>query len=301
MALVANLEAGFGAGGFDLSVSVTGMGGALDGATIPPVSVDEDALTRIIDGLESPDLADLGAAISAVVSDLGGIVDLLPGAGDLLGPLQVLLDAAQLGSTLPDLAAALAEIDSTRSGNGIAVLVAAIHAGSGILTNPTATSLTDLLESAVPGFDPGGIAALVGSIADGAEVLIGLVGALMSIESVTRDLVAGFDVTASFLDQGRIQLDLTRLSGWAATDALVDLVIGIDPDDIGIVDLVAGPLIDYAITVRRLGEAVVTSMAWGEATLVGLDLDGLVARLGEATAQVTSSGYPITLSAFYKW
>ena len=289
MALVANLEAGFGAGGFDLSVSVTGMGGVLDGATIPPVSVDEDALTAIIDGLESPDLADLGAAISAVVSDLGGIVDLLPGAGDLLGPLQVLLDAAQLGSTLPDLAAALAEIDSTRSGNGIAVLVAAIHAGSGILTNPTATSLTDLLESAVPGFDPGGIAALVGSIADGAEVLIGLVGALMSIESVTRDLVAGFDVTASFLDQGRIQLDLTRLSGWAATDALVDLVIGIDPDDIGIVDLVAGPLIDYAITVRRLGEAVVTSMAWGEATLVGLDLDGLVARLGEATAQVTSS------------
>lgn len=285
MALVAQLEGSFGAGGFDLSVSVTGMGAACDGATPPTLALDTDDLTSIVDALRDPDLSALEGAVAAILPRIGELVSLVPGLDALVAPLTAVIDLARAATSTRDLGVLLAGVDASRDGaTGAAALLDSIGSGLDLVAAPGIAPIADLLAQAVPGFDVQELTASIRTALDGIRSVVGAVGSLMAIEGVTRELVAGLDLTASFLQPSRIDADRARLAGWAASDALVGLMIGIDPDDPALVDLVAGPLLDYAVTLRRFTGTVTTGMAWADATLAGLDLDATLTRVADATA-----------------
>src|SRR5262245_26709780 len=92
MALSATLEGSFGAGGFDLAASFTGIGSIFSGVDLPSLSLD---------GSGSPDLGEFSVdGVTGVVGDLegviGGALDGFPDVSELLGPLGSSLSVLQL-------------------------------------------------------------------------------------------------------------------------------------------------------------------------------------------------------------
>lgn len=289
MALAADLQASFGEGGFELSASVSASANDLDAVDVPAPVFDADAIGTIVEGLASGDVDALTAAVGSVTSELTAAGDLVPDLPGLLGPLEPAVTALQLaGADLGSLHDRMTGIDAGRAvdpglGGGIDALVAAITSGASLATDPTVRELAGLLGG---GVDLSAVAGHVTGPLDGMASLVRLVGGLMAVESAVADIDVGVDVVGSFLAGGRIRADLDRLLAWADSGAVVDLLVGIDPDDPAVVDLVGRVVLDYTATVRGMAEAVVGGMAFGDATLAGLDLGGLAARLDEATAVV---------------
>lgn len=289
MALAANLQASFGEGGFDLSASVSASASDLDAVDVPAPVFDADAIGAIVDGLATGDADALTAAVGSVAGQLAAAGEVVPDLAGLLRPLEPAVAALQLaGADLASLHGRMTGIDAGRAadpglGGGIDALVAAIASGASLATDPTVRELARLLGG---GVDVGAVTGHVTGPLAGMASLVRLVGGLMAVESAVADIDVGVDVVGSFLAGGRIRADLDRLLAWAASDAVVDLLVGIDPDDPAVVDLVGNVVLDYTATVRGMAEAVVGGMAFGEATLAGLDLAGLAARLDEATAVV---------------
>ena len=290
MALVANLQASFAADGFDLDVTVGGVGGQLDATAVAPISLDTGALSAIREQLSAPDLQGLAASVGGAAGSLGSVTGLVPDLGALLRPLGPALSTLALAGADPaglaGLGATVRGLDSARTGSGIDAVLPAVTAAAALSDHPAVRGLTQIVTRAVPGLDLQAPAAAVTGGLAGVAGLVHLVGGLMAVESITRDLTAGVATTASFLDAGRIEAGLAQLDAWVDSGAVVDLLVGIDPDDPGVVDLVAGVVETYVSTVRELGSAVVTGMAFGEATLAGLDVPELVARVDEASALV---------------
>src|SRR5215217_5158480 len=95
MALSANLEASFGADGFDLGASFSGIAGLFTGVDLPALSLD------------TPGTVDLGdvsldgvlGAVGDVSGVIGGALDGFPDVMRLLGPLQSGLAVLDLAGT----------------------------------------------------------------------------------------------------------------------------------------------------------------------------------------------------------
>src|SRR4051812_22004454 len=92
MALSANLEASFGADGFDLESSFSGLGGIFSGVALPSLSLDASG---------APDLGGLSLdGVAGSLGDLdgviGGALDGFPDVTALLGPLEAALSVLRL-------------------------------------------------------------------------------------------------------------------------------------------------------------------------------------------------------------
>jgi hypothetical protein len=284
VALAATLDASFGEGGFDLSVTVATSAGDVEAVDVPAASFDSDAIEGIVAQLAAGDLDGLVGAVTTAAGELATAGGLVPDLAALLQPLQPAIGALQLaGTDLTGLRARLVGVDAGRTDGGINVLIAAVASGASLAEDPTVRQLAALLGG---GLELGAAAAHVTGPLSGIASLVRLVGGLMAVESVVGDIDVGIDVVDSFLAAGSIGVDLDRLLGWADTGAIVDLLVGIDPNDAGVVDLVSRVVLDYAATLRGVADAVVTGMSFGDATLAGLDLAALATRLDEASAAV---------------
>jgi hypothetical protein len=275
MPLAVDLEARFGAGGFDLVVGIKGLGGLIGGVTVPTLS------------LHAPETVDLDALstdrVLGTVGDLEGIVggalDGFPDLAGLLGPLDGALAALDLvGRT--DVNELLAELEAALRPPeaGLADLVSAT---TGLGAVPGVRAVTDGLGAL--GLDLRAPGALLSGAAGGAVSLLQLVGALMGVEATSAEIDRRLALAAELLAADRL-LALTgrvRSGGGAALAGLLD---GVDPDDPGVVDIVAAPIEAYAGTVRELVDASVRGLAFAEATVVHADFDALVTELAVATA-----------------
>ena len=281
MPLSATLGASFGAGGFQLDASFSGLTDVLEGVGLPTLSFagDLDAID-----LESFDLSDVIGSMSTVIGRLDSVVGTLPDLDVVLGPLR----------------AALAMLDLVASGE-LPDLVTSFETAIG----PTGTGLPALFETAgrlgdIPGvqpvidiFAPLGLdlrapGALVGGPSGGLISLIQLVGALLGVETASREIDERAELAVGLLAAPRIA-GLVAVVGQATAARLADLLDGIDPNDATLVDIVARPIETHLADVRELLDLLVRGLAYAEATLVDADLPELVGGLTLASVALSSS------------
>src|SRR5439155_15032858 len=111
-----------------------------------------------------------------------------------------------------------------------------------------------------------------GDTIPGVVALVRLLGALMSTDALTRELAATASSIQAMLDPPAAEAALAQLRS-AATTNLAELIATTDPNDPVQVATVVQPVAAFAGTIRTAADRLVGGMAFGEATLVGADLD----------------------------
>src|SRR3954447_13544821 len=188
MALSANLEASFGADGFDLEASFSGLAGIFGGVDLPSLSLDASG---------SPDVSGFSLdGVSGALGDLdgviGGALDGFPDVTDLLGPLRSGLAALELVGNA-DLAGLATQIETglVPQSAGLAELVAT---ATGLGSLPAPRALAEVL--AAFGVDLRAPGALLGGTAGGIVSLVQLLGALLGVEAATAEIERRIDLSA---------------------------------------------------------------------------------------------------------
>jgi hypothetical protein len=274
MGLSANLEASFGADGFDLDASFSGIAELFTGVDLPALSLDTSGTVDLGDvSLESV----LGA-VGDVSGVIGGALDGFPDVTRLLGPLQSGLAVLDLAGT--DFGALGLELETglRPPEAGLAALVG-VTAELPTLAGPRA--LVDGL--AALGLDLRAPGSLIGGAAGGVVSLVQLLGALMGVEATSAEIERRIALSADLLDAERLLALIGRVRA-AGGASLAGLLEGIDPDDPGVAEIVAGPIEVYAGFVRELVDLIVRGVAFAEATVVHADFSALALELGLATA-----------------
>jgi hypothetical protein len=280
MPLTADLQTSFTSGGFSLEGAFDDLGSLLTDVGLPSLDLDVSV---------SLDVQGLGTdGISEVVGSLGGnlasISGALPDVEQLVGPLQLALRVPELLAGF-DLEALVAELEASVDPDGPG-LVALVQATQGIGALPGIGSVGDLL--AALGLDLTGPSRLLGRTGQGVVSLAGLVGGLLAVEAASRRLETQAVLAADLLDAERLVglVGRVRASGGPA---LASLVTGIDPDDAGLVELVAPPIQTYAALVAELSGALVRGLAFAHATAVDADFGALVTSLTAASLPLTAT------------
>lgn len=287
MPLTANLEAEFGAGGFSiggaLNVSATDLGSV----AIDPVAIDEGALTGAATALADVDVGSITGALETTLGAVAVAVDGIPGFDDLIGPLNTALALADpiLSGTAGSAIGAVEGVVVDDGLSGLAALEARFAAVDAIRTDPSVDALLGLLGGVLPGdVDVGGTIGDIGSRAAALRGLVRLVGGLMSVESRSRELRELADMVATMLRPGDFAAAVARLEVLAGATGLDDLLVGIDPDDADLVEIVAPPISDFTRALRTSADVVVRGMAFGDATLAHTDVAALFARFDDGLA-----------------
>jgi hypothetical protein len=283
VALSANLEASFGADGFDLEGSFSGLAGIFSGVDLPSLSLDTSG---------SPDLGGFSlGGVSGAVGNLdgliGGALDGFPDVTQLLAPLSSALSIPELvGGT--DFAGLAAQLESglVPQNAGLAELVSAAN---GLGSLPGLPAVTGGL--ATIGVDLRAPGALLGGTAGGIVSLVQLLGALMGVEATSAEIERRISLSADLLGAERLAALIGRIHA-AGGASLAALLTGVDPDDPGVADIVAGPIEAYAGLVRELVDTVIRGVAFAEATVVHADFAALTAELALATAGLQESALP---------
>ena len=281
MPLTANLSASFGENGFDLGASFAGLADLFGVAGLPTLSFAADA-----DGL---DLSALGldaitASLTSVLDGLGGVTGALPDLDAVLGPLRgalSILDVVGSGD-LPALVASL-ETAVSPTGTGLPAL---LEAASRIGEVPAVRTVLDVVSPF--GLDLRAPGALVGGPAGGLISLVQLVGALLGVETASREIDERVHLAIELLSADRIAGLIANI-GTGTGARLAGLLSGIDPNDAHLVDLVARPIEEYLADVRELLALLVRGLAFAEATLVDADFPALTAGLSLASVALSSS------------
>ena len=281
MPLTARLDASFGADGFELDVSFTDLTDVLGTVSLPTLSFRGDLGDLDVSSL---DLDDIVATLSDVVSRLGGVVDALPDLDAVLGPLRAamsLLDIVADGG-IPELVTSF-ETAIGPNGTGLPAL---LDAAGRLGEMPAISSVVDLV--APLGLDLRAPGALVGGPAGGLVSLVQLVGALLGVDTASREIAGRAQLAVGLLSADRIA-GLVAMIGNGRSRQLADLLVGIDPNDPTLVDIISAPIEAHLADVRELLDLLVRGMAYTEATLVDADLPELVAALDLASIALSSS------------
>jgi len=280
MALTAELEASFTADGFDLASAFADLGALFGDVDLPGLDIDISVSVGV-DGLGT---GGISGSLGGVIGGLDSIVAGLPDLDAVLGPLQLAVRLPELLAEL-DLDALIAELSAAvvASGPGLAPLV---EATASIGSLPLVGSLADLLGAL--GLDLRSPGTLIGGTAGGIVALLQLVGALLAVEAASRAIEARATLAADLLGAERLTGLVARVRS-AGGPHLATLLVGIDPDDPGLVDLVGSPIQTYAGLVAELTGALVRGLAFAEATVVDADFGALVTGLGAASVALSAS------------
>jgi len=281
--LSADLEAGFTADGFDLAAAFGDLGDVLGAVGLPSLDIDI-SVSLAVDGLGTDRIA---GALASLTGGLDTIVGGLPDLESLLGPLQAAIRLPELVAEL-DVTTLLADLSAAiaPAGPGLVPLVAA---ASSIGDVPLVGSLGDLVGAV--GLDVRAPGAMLGGAAGGLVSLAQLLGALLTVEAVSRTIDERAALTVDLLSAERLAGLIARI-GASGGARLADLLTGIDPNDAVIVDLVARPVEAYVGLVAELSDSLVRGLAFAEATVVDTDFAALVVTLAVASAALTEAALP---------
>jgi hypothetical protein len=283
--LLDTLTTSFTSGGFDLSSAVSGLGSAAGSITPTGVDLDQGALSGIGQRIGGGDFGSIGSTVTGVLGQASSVAAGMPQSGALVQPLaDALGKASTLATANPrDLLQLFEQAAAAGDGSlGMTALAGPIAALSSVRSNALVATVIQLLTSAVPG----GLAldqtiSQLGDQATGIAALVRLVGALMSTEALTREVATTTQTIASMLDGGGADGALAQLAT-AANASLVDLIAGASPDDPDEVAAVVPAVAAFADAIRAAADRLVGGMAFGEATLVGADLDSVAAGVTQA-------------------
>lgn len=295
MTLAVNLSASFTSGGFDLQGTVGGLGSVMAAASPVPVSFDVSSTSSITDLLAHADTGAIASLIGPLVEHISDVVPGFPDIGPLFGPLHSALSVFEL-ATSGDLEALRQRVDDAGlpalgTDIGLPALQASIKGLSALASDPTVHGVLDLVRPALPSFDLGAPGALLGGPAGGLVSLIQLIAGLMAVETASRE----FERMAALVEA---MLHTDRINGLLATlrtttgPGLAQLLTGVDPDSVAVVDAVTAPVVSYVDNVRTVADLLVRGLAFGEATLVHADFTALAARLEAGTLLLSESALP---------
>jgi hypothetical protein len=284
--LLDTLTGQFTSGGFDLSTAVSGLGTATGGIAPTGVSLDQGSLGQIGQQIGGFDLGSIGSSVTGVLGQASGVASGMPQGDSLLAPLSGALGrASALATANPhDVLALFEQAASAGDGSlGMSALAGPLTSLQSIRSNALVAMVLQLLASAVPG----GLAldrtiTQFGDQAAGIAAAVRLVGALMSTEALTREVSTTAQTIAGMLDSTGADGALSQLST-AANASLVDLINAANPDDPDQVAFIVPPVAAFADSIRAATARLVGGMAFGEATLVGADLQTVADGVTQAS------------------
>ena len=294
MALADQLESSFGAGGFDLDTVFGGLQSTVGSLTLDAPALDTGGLGQTQSLLSSVSFAAIAESVQGVVDIGGGSLGGLPLVGDLIQPVSALLDSAEglagadAGGLLQALQAAVAPVPDLPP--GLAGLESRLAGLRALESDASLTGVLDLARQLLPQAPDlsGTVSALAGHGA-GVKALIELLGGLMAVESVARELGGLTDLVSQHLDGEQARAAIARLRLWTDGGALGGLLDGIDPNDPAAAEAVARPVREFALAIEDAAGLLVRGMAFGEATLVHADLAGAIGKLQEASRLLLQS------------
>jgi len=273
-----SLDATFGDLSLDVSVEVSGF--------------DLEALQAVVEIVEAVDSGSMESAAGPVLELLADVVDQFPLVDDALAPLEAVLALAGslTGTEVTDAVEAATTSVPDDLLSGLPALDQRFATVAGLRSNPSVESLLDLASPLLgDGFDLDGSIGTVGTHLGAIRELVNLVGGLMTIETASSDLRRLTELAAGMLVPSEIESArraATRFEG----AALADLFVVIDPGDGALVELLAGPVGDYSLALRRLAAVIGRGMAFGEATLAVADVEALAGRIDAGSALLSETG-----------
>lgn len=269
--------------------NVGGPAGTLQGIADPtPAS----ALTDVNAQLGAIDLGSITGAVGVLTQNATAIVGSLPIAGDLVKPVTdalATLESLTTNSDIGDLQARLSKLLTDLSGilegpreNGV---LGALHSAATALGGAKeGTLIKDLIQSLTAS---SGVTIPSVPITDAIQALDGtvrVVGGLMVLDAVTTDVERLTRLMAARLDPRALDRDLTALETSLSFDGgeLADAMDTVAAADVARVQQVVGAVVAVAGALDRISDEYSASMGLGEATLVYLDIDQLLAELDAA-------------------
>lgn len=281
MTLSADLESSFGANGFSLDAAFDDLGNLLTSVGLPSLDLHM-GVSLNVEGLGTDQIS---GVVDALEGHLASITTALPDVEQFLGPLRLALRVPELvaGFDLDQLTADL-QAAVAPDGPGLTALVAST---TRIGSVPAVQSLSGLLGAL--GLDLTKPGTLLGRVANGIISLAELISGLLAVEAASRRIEERATLAADLLSAERLTGLIARLQATGGTN-LADLLVGIDPNDPGLVELVATPIQGYAGLATELRDSLVRGLAFAEATVADADFGSLVAALtaGGATLAVAS-------------
>jgi hypothetical protein len=290
MALVAEIGAKLDTGA--LVSTLTGrLTAASDGLDdLEPPAADAE-LTGAGNASASIDFASILASAGPLTGQLEGLIAAIPGAGDALGPITERLAlvenllGADLESQISQLAGQLGGILEGEDESFVNVLTRFADA---LADAPQGAVLKGLFEQLL---GAGGVSLPAGLLAlpDIVPALTGAMrsfGALMSLETLLAEAERLTGIMARQLDTDWVSQLAAALEACLAGDgaSLAQFVAGVDTNNPAEVAAAVAAIDQCAGRLRELATVVGDGMAFGEATLVYLDLarlQGEVARVAE--------------------
>lgn len=290
--LLDNLTSSLGTDGFDFETAFSDLGGALTAVAPSGASLDQDALGGIGQALGGSGFGAIGTSVSAVLEQAGGLGGSLASPASLVQPLTgAFAGASSFASADPRSLLQLFE-DAASTGDGtqgLAALAAPLGALSAIRSSPLVASALQLFATLVPGgLQLERTIDAAGGAAPGVVALVRLLGALMSTDALTREIGGTASSIQAMLDASSAQAALAQLRAGGGA-GLPELIAAPDPNDPAAVAAVAQPVAAFTGGIRGAADRLVRGLAFGEATLVGADLDAVGEGLTQAARLLDES------------
>lgn len=283
--LLDNLSSSFSSDGFDLGTAFGALGQTVSGIAPAGASLDEGALGRIGQGLGQGGFGAIGSAVTGVVGQASGLAGSIAAPDKLLQPLTGAFSGASTFATADPRALLQLFEDTAATGDGslgLTALAGPLSALAGVRSNPLVATALQLFATAVPGgLQLDRTVTAFGDVVPGVVALVRLLGALMSSDALTREVASTASSIQAMLDPQSAEAALAKLSAAAGT-GLPELIAAADPNDPIQVATVAQPVAAFADAIRVAADRLVRGMAFGEATLVGAELDAVAAGLTQA-------------------
>jgi hypothetical protein len=283
--LLDSLTGSFGSGGFDLRTTVGGLSSAATGISPTGASLDQAALGQIGQRVGGGDFGAIGSTVTGILGQASSISGSLPRPTELLQPLSGALSTASTFISVDphDVLQIFEQSAASSDGTvGLAALAGPFSALAAVRSNPLIATALKLLTGPLPGGLPlDRTIATLGDQGAGIAAAVRLLGALMSTEALTRELATVAATIGGLLDEGAADSALGQL-GAAAGTGLAGLIAGASPDDVDQAAVIVPQVTAFADALRLASDRIVTGMAFGEATLVGGDLDSVADGLTQA-------------------
>ncbi|WP_164018129.1 hypothetical protein [Pyxidicoccus trucidator] len=272
--------------------SLTGPTATIEGATAP---APDARLGEVSQGAARVDASGISASVSQVAAQVAPLLAQLPGAGDVVRPLESALQAVEAVTSgdLPEqLRALVARLGTLLEEPGEGGILGALLRLSDLLGGaPELRALAGLLRTVAgaTGLDLGS-ARTVADLVPAAVGTARALGALMALESSLAEAERLTSVMARQLDAGLVGKTVAALETSLGSDGalLSTFIAGIDLDNPGEVEAALGAARNAVRRMTELEELLSRSLGFGEATLVHMDVATVEAEVAAATALLRS-------------
>jgi len=267
--------------------TLTGHTGALQGISLPVGSAE---LSGVGEAAAQVDTSAIGTEVLRALGDLPGRLAALPAAADVLAPVMGALELVEraanpqltgdLGSLITRLSG---ELDGSRDEGFLGIL---LRIGNALGDAPEGQELRRLLSELLrlAGVDLNPAALSAGEALPAVAGVVSTLGGLMSLESVLGEAEHLTGLMARQLRPARVGAELAALAGrlQVGSTPLAQFVGGLQVSDAGAVESARAAVASAAAQWQHLVRTLSEGMAFGEATLVHLDVDRVLAEADRA-------------------